>query len=77
MNRPRLLVLTLVAPATMAFLAGIGPGQAQDGVVDKAKAAAFDNRMFAGSIGEKTHAASSAAMTPIIWRSIPSKRSTR
>jgi hypothetical protein len=55
MKRPRLLVLTLVASAAIASLAGIRLGYAQDGV-DKTKAAAFDNRMFAGPIGEKADA---------------------
>ena len=55
MKCPRLLVLSLAASAAMASLADIGPSHAQDGV-DKAKAAAFDNRMFAGPIGQKTYA---------------------
>jgi hypothetical protein len=55
MKRPHSLVLTLAALAAMASLAGIGPSLAQDGV-DKTKAAAFDNKMFAGPIGEKTYA---------------------
>jgi len=42
--------LTLAAMVSLA-----GPGQAQDGV-DKAKAAAFDNRVFAAPLGEKTYA---------------------
>ena len=55
MKRPHSLVLTLAASAAVASLPGIGPGHAQN-TVDKAKAAAFDNRMFAGPIGEKTYA---------------------
>ena len=50
MKRIVLFVLSLAATAAVA-----GPGRAQDGV-DKAKAAAFDNRMFAGAIGQKTYA---------------------
>lgn len=41
--------------AALASLAGIGAGHARDGV-DKAKAAAFDNRMFAGPLGQKSYA---------------------
>ena len=47
-----LFALTLAASAALAFPE---PAQAQDGI-DKAKAAAFDNRMFAGPFGEKTYA---------------------
>ena len=46
-------VLTLAASAALVSLAGVG--HAQDGI-DKAKAAAFDNKMFAGPIGQKTYA---------------------
>jgi len=42
--------LTLAAMVSLA-----GPGHAQDGV-DKAKAAAFDNRVFAAPLGEKAYA---------------------
>ena len=38
-----------------AWLAGIGLCHAQDGV-DKGKAAVFDGRLFAGSLGQKTYA---------------------
>jgi hypothetical protein len=41
--------------AAVATLAGIGPLRAQDGV-DKAKAEAFDVRMFAGGPGKKAYA---------------------
>ena len=50
MKRIVLSTLTLIATAALA-----GPGLAQDGV-DKAKAAAFDNRVFAAPLGEKTYA---------------------
>src|SRR5438874_7792005 len=55
MKRTALPILTLAASAALACLTGIDPGHAQDGL-DKAKAAAFDNRMFAGATGQKTHA---------------------
>ena len=41
--------------AALVWLAGIGLCYAQDGV-DKANAAAFDSRMFAGPLGHKTYA---------------------
>ena len=41
--------------AALASLAGIGLCHAQDSV-DKARVAAFDNRMFAGPLGQKTYA---------------------
>jgi hypothetical protein len=41
--------------AVLVLFAGIGPSRAQDSV-DKAKAAAFDNRMFAGPLSQKTYA---------------------
>jgi hypothetical protein len=50
MKRILLCTLTLVAMASLA-----GPALAEDGV-DKAKAAAFDNRVFAAPLGEKTYA---------------------
>ena len=50
MKRIVLSTLTLIATAALA-----GPGLAQDGV-DKAKATAFDNRVFAAPLGEKTYA---------------------
>jgi hypothetical protein len=50
MKRIFLSSLTLVAMASLA-----GPALAEDGV-DKAKAAAFDNRVFAAPLGEKTYA---------------------
>lgn len=53
MKRIVLFALMLVATAAMASLAG--PAHAQDGV-DKAKAAAFDNRVFAAPLGQKTFA---------------------
>ncbi len=55
MKRTALFILTLAASATLASLAGIGASHAHDGI-DKGKAAAFDNRMFAGSLGQKTYA---------------------
>src|SRR5436305_14050315 len=55
MKRIALPILTLAASAALVCLTGIDPGHAQDGL-DKAKAAAFDNRMFAGAIGQKTYA---------------------
>ena len=47
-----LFALTLAASAALAFPE---PGQAQEGI-DKAKVAAFDNRMFGGPLREKTYA---------------------
>jgi hypothetical protein len=41
--------------AAVASIIGIGTSHAQDGV-DKATAAAFDNRVFAGPPGQKTYA---------------------
>ena len=41
--------------ALLASLAGIGLCHAQDGV-DKARAAAFDSRLFAGPLSQKTYA---------------------
>src|SRR6266702_358144 len=55
MKRTALFILTLAASATLASLAGIGASHAHDGI-DKGKAAAFDNRMFAGPLGQKTYA---------------------
>ena len=55
MKRTSLFALTLAASAALVSIAGTGPSRAQDGV-DKAKAAAFDNRMFAGPLGQKTYA---------------------
>ena len=45
-----LVVLAMAATASLT-----GASRAQD-AVDKAKAAAFDNRMFAGPLGQKTYA---------------------
>jgi len=39
--------------AAVACIAGANAAHAQE-AVDKAKAAAFDNRMFAGPLGHKT-----------------------
>ncbi len=47
-----LLAVTLAATAALAFPE---PGRAEEGI-DKAKASAFDNRMFAGPLREKTYA---------------------
>jgi len=55
MKRTALLIPTLAASAALVCLAGIDPGHAQEGV-DKAKAAAFDTRMFAGPVSQKTYA---------------------
>ena len=52
MKRTPLLSALAIAASAIAF---VGAGHAQDGV-DKAKAAAFDNRMFAGPPGQKTYA---------------------
>jgi asparagine N-glycosylation enzyme membrane subunit Stt3 len=41
--------------AAVATLGGIGHGRAQD-AIDKAKAVAFDNRVFAAPLGQKTYA---------------------
>jgi len=41
--------------AAIAFIVGVHAGHAQDGV-DKAKATAFDAKMFAGPLGQKTYA---------------------
>ena len=41
--------------AAIAFIVGVHAGHAQDGV-DKAKATAFDAKMFAGPLGHKTYA---------------------
>jgi hypothetical protein len=42
--------------------------------IDSAKAAAFDKRIFAGPLDEKTYARFVAAMTPITCRNIRSRR---
>jgi hypothetical protein len=55
MKPTSLFILTLAASAALVCLAGSNPGHAQEGI-DKAKAAAFDNRMFAAPIGQKTYA---------------------
>jgi hypothetical protein len=55
MKRTSLFAFTLAASTAVATLAGIGPGLAQD-AIDKAKAAAFDNRVFAAPLGQKTYA---------------------
>jgi hypothetical protein len=55
MKRTALFILTLAASAALVCLAGIDPGHAREGI-DKAKAAAFDSRMFAGPLREKTYA---------------------
>jgi len=55
MKRTALFIPILAASAALVCLAGIAPGRAQDGI-DKAKAAAFDNRIFAGATGQKTYA---------------------
>jgi hypothetical protein len=53
MKRMSSFILTLAASAALVSLAGAS--LAQDGI-DKAKAAAFDHRMFAGPTGQKTYA---------------------
>jgi hypothetical protein len=55
MKRTSLFIPILAASAALVCLAAIDRGRAQEGI-DKAKAAAFDNRMFAGAIGQKTYA---------------------
>jgi hypothetical protein len=55
MIRISLLAFMLAASTAMVTLADIGPGRTQDGV-DKATAATFDNRVFAGPLGQKTYA---------------------
>ncbi|CAN7729411.1 hypothetical protein LJR220_001820 [Bradyrhizobium sp. LjRoot220] len=52
---PPPVVLAIAASAAIAFLAGNGPGLAQEGI-DKTKAAAFDNQLFAGPLGQKAYA---------------------
>lgn len=52
MKKICLFALALAASAALAFPE---PSHAQDGI-DKAKAAAFDSRMFAGSSGQNTFA---------------------
>ena len=49
----RLVLFALTLAATAAAFAG--PALAEDGI-DKAKAAAFDNRVFAAPLGQKTYA---------------------
>lgn len=49
------VVLVIAALAAIASLAGNGPSLAQEGI-DKTKAAAFDNQLFAGPLGQKTYA---------------------
>src|SRR5260221_14272590 len=53
MKRTSLSTLTLAASAALVCLAGTGHAQDE---VDKARAAAFDNRVFAGPVGDKTYA---------------------
>ena len=55
MKRISRFALTIAASAAAASLAGIGPSHAQE-TIDKTKATAFDNRMFAGPLGQKTYA---------------------
>lgn len=53
-RNPLFVALTFVmSAAATAFV--YRPAHAQDGI-DKAKAAAFDKRLFAGPVGEKTYA---------------------
>jgi hypothetical protein len=51
----RIVMMRLRIVAALASLAVIGPGHAQDDV-DRANAGAFDSKMFAGPLGDKTHA---------------------
>ena len=53
MNRMSSFVVALAAAAALVSLASVG--HAQDGI-DKTKAAAFDSKMFAGPISQKTYA---------------------
>jgi hypothetical protein len=53
MKRISLIVFALAGSAALVSLAGVS--HARDGI-DKARAAAFDARMFAGSTGQKTYA---------------------
>jgi hypothetical protein len=55
MKRASLFAFTLAASTAVTTLSGIGPGLAQD-AIDKAKAAAFDDRVFAAPLGQKTYA---------------------
>ena len=56
MKRAFLFGLTLAASTSaITALAGVGSVHAQDSI-DKDKAAAFDNRVFAAPLGEKTYA---------------------
>jgi len=64
---------TLWFVAVAACIAGANACYAQE-AVDRAKAATFDNRMFAGPLGQNMPA-SCGAMTPAIWRSIRSRKS--
>jgi hypothetical protein len=52
---PLFVALTIAASAMVVSLDGIGPGHAQDGI-DKAKADAFDVRMFTKAPGQKAYA---------------------
>jgi hypothetical protein len=53
MKRNSLFAVTLAASAALVSLAGTGHAQEE---VDKAKATAFDNRVFAGPLRDKSYA---------------------
>ena len=55
MKRNPLFVALMFVMSAAATAFVYGPAHAQDGI-DKAKAAAFDKRLFAGPVGEKTYA---------------------
>ena len=62
--------------AAIASVVGAHACHAQEGV-DKAKAAAFDARMFGGPLSQKTYARFVRRMTPAIWHNIRSRKSAR
>lgn len=72
----RLWITTLSAAAI--FAAAVSAGHTQEEGIDKAKADAFDARMFAGPPGKKAYACFVRRYDPpTIWRGIPGKRSRR
>lgn len=69
----RLSIVALAAAAGMAALAATG--HAEEEGIDKAKADAFDVRMFASPPGKKAYACFVRPTTPSIWPSIPGRKS--